>query len=410
MVSPTDFNPEKPSVMHLDLNSAFATIEQQANPLLRGKPIVVVAYDSPGGCILASSVEAKRLGIKTGHRVRDAQKIYPRLITLPSDPHKYRQVHLAMRKILADYTPHFFPRSIDDFALHFQNIHTSARGLQKVGLEIKRRIKSEIGDYLTVSIGLAPNRFLAKLASNLQKPNGLEEINSQNFLDVYRRLQLTDLCGISFRNETRLRIAHIHSVLDFYHASPQTLKIAFRSVLANYWYARLRGYEVDNYQSPRKSFGNSYALPHSTGSREELLPILQKLVEKTSFRLRQSGYQASGIHLALYYRDRTHWHKGLKLKNALFDSAEIYREMVKLLSLAPAQKPVHTLHETCFGLISNQKTQLDLFKDILQKKNLVASLDAINSRWGNFVISPARMILAKNNVPDRIAFGGIREL
>jgi len=409
MASQINFNSEIPSIMHIDMNSAFASIEQQANPLLRGKPIAVVAYDSPGGCILASSIEAKRLGIKTGHRVRDAKAIYPKLITILADPNKYRQVHLAFRKILADYTNDFYPKSIDEFVLHFKNYHTFDYGLKNIAREIKHRIKSEIGDYLTVSVGIGPNRFLAKTASNLRKPDGLEEINKNNFLDVYAHMNLTDLHGINLRNEARLKSAHIHSVLDLYYATPQKLKIAFQSVLADYWHARLRGYEIDNTEFTRKSFGNSYSLPHSTGTKEEIFPILQKLVEKTGLRLRSNGYKATGIHLALRYRDHTFWHKGKSFKKSLFGSLEIYREMIKLLYEAPC-KPIHTIHETCFGLISNKETQLQLFENVIEKENLVGSLDRINSRWGSFVITPARMVLAKNNVPERIAFGGIGEL
>ncbi|MEK7470692.1 MAG: DNA polymerase IV, partial [Patescibacteria group bacterium] len=101
--------------MHIDLNSCFATIEQQANPFLRGKPIAVGAYTTPNGCILAASVEAKRLGIKTGMRVKDGKVLYPKLIVLPSDPNKYRDVHLKLRKIISEYTNDFSPKSIDEF-------------------------------------------------------------------------------------------------------------------------------------------------------------------------------------------------------------------------------------------------------------------------------------------------------
>lgn len=416
MASQTNFNPDPPGVMHIDLNSAFASIEQQANPLLRGKPIAVVAYDSPGGCILASSIEAKALGIKTGHRVRDAKALYPKLITLPSDPNKYRAVHLAFRKILADYTNDFYPKSIDEFVLHFKNYHTFDHGLKNIAREIKHRIQAEIGDHLTVSVGIGPNRFLAKTASNLKKPDGLEEITKENFLNVYGRLKLTDLTGINLRYEARLRNAHIHSVVDLYSATPQKLKTAFHSILANYWYHWLRGYEaypsdnqVRNLEFARKSFGNSYSLPHSIGTKEEIFPLLQKLVEKTGLRLRSNGYKATGVHLALRYRDHTFWHQSKSFQKSLFGSLEIYREMIKLLYKAPL-KPVHTIHESCFGLISNKETQLDLFENVIEKENLIDSLDQINSRWGSFVITPARMILVKDKIPERIAFGGIREL
>jgi len=239
-----DFNSSPSTVMHIDLNSCFATIEQQANPFLRDKPIVVAAYDTPNGCIVAPSVQAKKLGIKVGMRVKDARLLCPDLIVLSPDPDKYRAVHLSLKKILSTYTPTVSPKSIDEFLLDFTGTPGLRRGLIIISQEIKSRIKKEIGDYLTVSIGLGPNRFLAKTASNLHKPNGLDEINKDNYLEIYKGLTLTDLNGIAHQNAIRLNTVGIYTVLDFFRADLRTLRMAFRSVLGYYWFVRLRGWEV----------------------------------------------------------------------------------------------------------------------------------------------------------------------
>src|SRR5512141_2875269 len=147
-----NFNPSPSLIMHIDLNSCFATIEQQANPLLRGKPVAVAAYTTPSGCILAPSVEAKRFGVKTGMRVKDGKMLCPDLIILPSDPWKYRGVHLSLRKLISEYTNDFEPKSIDEFVLELAGYPVLARSaIRDVGREIKERIKKEIGDWLTVS-------------------------------------------------------------------------------------------------------------------------------------------------------------------------------------------------------------------------------------------------------------------
>ena len=104
-------NHNAPTIMHVDLNSAFSTVEQQANPLLRGKPIVVAAYNSPNGCVVAPSIEAKQYGIKTGMTVRDARLLYPKVIVRTPDPSKYRFVHMQFRKIFQDYSPDVTPKS-----------------------------------------------------------------------------------------------------------------------------------------------------------------------------------------------------------------------------------------------------------------------------------------------------------
>lgn len=195
--------------MHVDLNSCFASIEQQANPLLRGRPTVVAAYTTGNGCILAVSREAKVLGIKTGMRVRDGTVLYPRLVVLPPDPEKYRWINRKLRVLLSSYTPYLSVESIDEIVMDlagtpvltqlssFRRMPESSAFLKwmpdqvrhdrscelamtEIAREIKQRIKAEIGEWLTVSIGIAPNRYLAKVASGLHKPDGLDIITKEN--------------------------------------------------------------------------------------------------------------------------------------------------------------------------------------------------------------------------------------
>ncbi len=436
--------------MHIDLNSCFATVEQQANPFLRGKPIAVAAYNSPGGCIVAPSIEAKKIGIKVGMRVRDGKLICSDLIVLTPDPAKYRSVHLALQKILSDYTNELYPKSIDEFVLNLEgypclgkrkkvffptssraergdlisktdchvasaprndNLDAKSSAMQSVAKEIKQRIKKEIGEWITVSIGIAPSRFLAKLASNLHKPDGLDEINSNNFLDIYSSLKLTDLCGIDIRNTARLNSVGIYSVIDFYNAELWKLKAAFKSVAGYYWYSRLRGYEIDNVEFGRRSFGNSYALPKPLIYSEELSPILSKLVTKMGARLRRAGFVARGVCVSVSYRDGTRWRRAVSFQKTFFDSRDIYKKAFKILSKSPCKKPVRKLAVSCFNLFVSSKTQLDLFDDVVKKQKLVNAVDDINNRWGDFVITPAKMLLTDSaSVPDRIAFGGVREL
>lgn len=406
-----DFNPKSSTMMHIDLNSCFATVEQQANPLLRGKPIAIAAYTTPSGCILAPSIEAKKYGIKTGMRVKEGKLLYPRLIVLPSDPEKYRNVHVSLRKILRDYTNDFVPKSIDEFILNFDGYPILARNsMHQIGKQIKQRIKVEIGEWLTVSVGIAPNRFLAKLASNLRKPDGLDEINKSNYLKIYSNMSLTDLSGIKIRNTARLVSAGIHNVIDFYNADIKTLKAAFNSINGYYWYLRLRGWEIDDFKLGRKSYGNSYALPKPLIFPEELSPILSKLVDKMGRRLRYADYKARGIHVSIVYRDWSRWHKGVSFPKVLFDSRDIYKKAFKIMCSAPDKKPVRELAVSCFNLLKSDFSQLELFEDILKKESLVKAIDKINEYWGDYIITPARMMSAKEAVPDRITFGGVKEL
>lgn len=159
------FNPNPPTILHIDLNSCFATVEQQAKPLLRGKVIGMALFTGRGGCVIAPSIEAKRLGIKTGMRVGEYQNIYPKMIILPPDPPKYRFVHMRIRHLLEEYSPKVVPKSIDEFVVDFSGTPSFKRGLVDTAQEIKDRMRAEIGGHLTTSVGIAPNRTLAKLAA-----------------------------------------------------------------------------------------------------------------------------------------------------------------------------------------------------------------------------------------------------
>lgn len=405
------FNTKPSTIMHLDLNSCFASIEQQANPFLRYKPVAVAAYDSPNGCILAASVEAKRLGIKTGMRVREGKLICPKLIILPPDPNKYRAVHLQLRELLRQYTDDVTPKSIDEFVLNLEGAPVMrSKDIFSVAREIKSRIKSEIGDWLTVSVGIAPNRYLAKVAAGLHKPDGLDEINAANYRDIYSKLTLMDLTGIKKNNTVRLNNMGIFTVMDFYNSSVKTLQLAFQSITGWYWHLRLHGFEIDDVVFGRRSYGNSFSLPKPYSTPEELAPILAKLVEKMGFRMRRAGYFARGVHLSLLYRDWSYWHHGQATPELVFDSRDIYKIAFAILLNCPYRKPVHTLAVSCFNLEQSENRQLSLLNDLEKKEKLVAAMDEINEKWGSFVITPALMLGTKSLVPDRIAFGGVKEL
>ena len=395
--------------MHVDINSCFATIEQQANPFLRGKPVAVAAYDSPRGCILAPSIEAKKYGVATGMRVIEGKKLCPALVILLPDPNKYRDVHLKLRKILAGYTNEFVAKSIDEFVLNLAGYPSVAElGMIGVARQIKQKIRKNIGDWITVSIGIAPNRFLAKVASNLKKPNGLEVIDKTNYLKVFAKLDVTDLCGIKKGYGSRLYCKGIYTARDFYNAPLWKLKSAFKSINSYYWYLRLRGFESDNVEFGRKSYGNSYALARPTVG-EGANSVLAKLVEKMSYRLRSGGYCASGIHLTILFKNGRYWHKGVSFSEQLFATPQILKKTRMIFDMAPKIE-IRNLAVSCFGLKSIGGLQLGLFNDLEKCFKLVLSVDAINKDFGAFTISSAQTLAAGNAVPDRIAFGGVKEL
>jgi len=410
------FNQTPSTVMHIDLNACFASIEQQANPKLRGKPVAVAAYASPGGCILAPSYEAKACGVKVGMRVREGRALCPDLVVLTPDPPKYRFVSQQLFRLFGEYTPDCVPLSVDEAVLDLSTVKSAklkvksyqrSEGvgpLWEVGREIKSRIKSEIGDWLRVNVGIGPNRFLAKTAASWHKPDGLDEINHHNLRQALGEFSLTDLCGINTRYQARLNTVGIFTPVDFLEAPLPTLRQAFGGICGYYWYLRLRGWEIDAVNFPRRSFGQSYALPRPTANGWELSRLLSKLCEKMGRRLREAGYQAFGVHLACVYGHGDLWHHGEKGRLALYSTRQLFTAAQRLLNSAQ-HRPVRLLAVSCFALEKTGSAQLDLWSTVDKERNLAQTLDQVNNRWGEFTITPALMAGMGSTIVDRIAFG-----
>ena len=192
-------------VMFLDMNSYFASCEQQRHPELRGKPLGVLTYDSPNAAVIAASKEAKKFGIKSGMRLGDCKLLCPQLITVTTHPAWYRKIHVDFMAILRSYCDDVIPKSIDEAVANFNSYRLVYDDLTAVAKQIKADITAQY-DYLTCSIGIAPNSFLAKLATGLQKIDGLIVITPENIDSHLATLKLTDLPGIATANERRLKI------------------------------------------------------------------------------------------------------------------------------------------------------------------------------------------------------------
>lgn len=405
-------NKNRPMIMHIDLNSCFATIEQQANPFLRGKPLVVAAYETPNACIVAPSVEAKRYGIKTGMRIRDARLLCNDIIVRTPDPSKYRDVHTKFKKIFMDYSDKVTPKSIDEAIVDFRGFEGTKIDLISIGKEIKQRMKDEIGEWIRCSIGIGTNRFLAKTGASLHKPDGLDLINHESIKDVYSNLKLIDLCGINVKYQARLNAHGIFTPTDFLNAPCDKLQsVVFKSVVGRWWYERLRGHEVDDIEYETKSIGQQYAIKIPTNDKKELASFLMKLSEKMGRRLRRQGYIARGVHVACVYNDWTYWHQGRLMDQELYTTQELYKCVWLVFNRQPQFKPVSKISVSCYGLEKSDTPQLSLFEmNDYKARKASDAMDEINDRFGEFIITPGIMMGMEDLILDRIAFGGVKEL
>lgn len=206
--------------------------------MLRGRPVAIVNRRTEHTMIVTASYEAKAMGVKLGMRLRDAKKLCPSLVGVESDPPKYRYVYHKLMAIMSEYSPNVRMKSIDEGVIDFADAPASVRerDLVEVGYEIKQRLKDEIGCWMRCNIGISTNRFLAKTAAGLHKPDGLDVLTSHNMRETFAKLELQDLTGIAGRNEHRLNAVGVYTPLAMLDASAEELHIAFKSICGEQWH------------------------------------------------------------------------------------------------------------------------------------------------------------------------------
>ena len=407
-------NRAEPTTLVVDLNCAFASIEQQHDPALRGRPLAIAAYDTDAATIVSSSREARDLGIKTGMRVFEGKAIYPFLLIKEPDPPKYRKVSDQLIQILERHTPDVLRMSIDEASADL----AGTPGLRKVGpegvaVEIKRAIRAEVGECVTSSIGVSTSIWMAKQASNLNKRDGLERIDHRNLVEVFGRLRLTDLSGIAEATERRLLLAGVHNPLEFLRSTPLQLRRAGMSRdVAAWWLQRLRGFEMGVFEAAgRKSYSHSHVLARSTASQRDLEELLMRLCEMVGRRLRAGGRMGRVVVLSAVYRPVPgHFSKQVTLSEPIATGEEIYHAALPLLAARDHRLEVGTLGVGLSGLVDADTRQLGLFggaavPEAQRERRLESAMDAIRDRFGEDAVQRARLLNRARVVRDRIAFG-----
>lgn len=395
--------------MHIDLNSAFATTEQQAHPHLRGKPMGVTNRLSKECCVIAASYEAKALGIKVGTRRSDALAICPEFIMLESDPSKYTHVYKKLIAIMQDYSPKIKMKSIDEGIIDFHGLEPVLKGrsLEDIGFEIKERVKEDIGEWMRINVGIGTNRFLAKQAAGWHKPDGLDTISSKNLLDYYKHMELMDLNGIAEGNSARLRSYDIMTPLQFFYAQEFKLKKqVFKSIEGTYWYRRLRGYEIDDYTTNLGRVGRQWVVHQPTHKDEYLLPCFSYLCETTGSKLRYRNVEARGVSVGMRFQNGEWWSDKRMYKTSFFTNQEIYRRALEIFSRRPNGMIVTQIEIHCYGLEPSNRSQLSMFEDVEKERWISEAVDSINDQFGMFTIYMATSLNGTKTVKQKIPFGG----
>lgn len=393
--------------MFIDLNSAFATTEQQARPSLRGKPMGVTNRISPHCCVIAASYEAKALGIKVGMRLDEARLICPKFIILETDPPKYHHVYKKLLAIMQDYSPSVQMKSIDEGVIDFHGLELLRDGpLAKIGSEIKRRVRTEIGDWMKVNIGIGPNRFLAKQAASWHKPDGLDVLDQNNLVQYYRSIKLTDLTGIASHYEARLNAAGIFTPLQFLETSADKLKrLVFHSIVGEDWHKRLRGYEVDGNPTTKGNVGRQFVLDVRTSDESIILPRFHYLCETTGKKLRHDNLDARGILVWAQFQTGDYWKNRKMFKTSFYTDQDLYARALYLFNQRPKHLVVTAMGITCYQLSPSTRNQNSLFEEINKQDWLTTAIDEVNNRYGAFMIHSLDTLEGKRIVKQKIPFG-----
>ncbi len=431
----------------VDFNSYFASVEQQVNPALRGKPVGVVPMMAESTCCIAASYEAKRFGVKTGTMVREARKLCPGIIFIEAQHAIYVHYHQLAVAAVDRIVPVRQVMSIDEMECELPTRWRSREQATRIAAAVKKEILSTVGDQLHTSIGVAPNTLLGKLASDMQKPNGLVILEAQDLPHGLFHLQLQDITGIGRSMLARLNQGGIHSVEQLYAAPRDVLHTVWGGVMGDEMYDKLRGVWYAPRTVVARSLGHSHILPPELRNPVGAFGVLNRLTQKAAMRLRKQQFYATGMSVSVrsdhrYRSDAPSSHGGhrdtrfgetqstqffLHALDTLWQSGLCQLQHPKgvgmvLHGLVPASMHTPSLFDeagkpTARALQGTAPTDsprslahIQNAKTLRDPTRLLAAMDVINKTQGKNALYFATAHNALNNAPMRIAFTRIPDI
>jgi DNA polymerase-4 len=373
-------------IMHIDMNAFFASVEQQSNPALRGKPIAVTGSEQRT-VILTASYEARAFGVKTGFTMWEAKHKCPQLVIVPANNRLYTHVSSQITRIFLDYTPIVETFSIDEAFLDITGSISLFGSVERICYLIKSRIKAKFG--ITCSIGVAPNKLLAKLASDMKKPDGLTFITNENRSSILETLPIRELCGIGRNMERHLNMMCIYTCGELGRCDEKRLTRKFGIVGTR---LKQMGQGIDN--SPVvaaedaeevKSVGHSMTLRKDIWERDDILKFLLQLSEMVGRRARRYGVWGRTVHLAIRYADFTTFGKQERQPGYINMTDDIYKAALKILDSLELAQPIRLLGIRITNL-QYASSQLPLFPEDQTKLRITEAMDRVNNRYGDFKV------------------------
>ncbi len=426
--------------LYLDLNSYFASVEQQTRPALRGRPVVVVPVETDFTCAIAASYPARAFGIKTGTMIREARLKCPQLVCVLADHQKYVEYHHRILDELDRHIPVGQVLSVDEVACQLRGQWRTPEGALALARRIKAGIAKNVGECLTSSIGISTNRLLAKIASDLQKPDGLVTLHPRELPGRLAHLALHDLPGIGPNLERRLWAARIDTLEQLWACPPKQLRALWGSVQGErFWYA-LRGLELPEAPTTRRMVSHSHVLAPEHRSAAMAGVVVRRLLLKAASRLRRLGCYATRLDLGARIDHGPRVEFGARFEPvcdnfALLEAlAGLWNTLREKTSAARFKQVSVTLH----GLVPEEELrQLHLFNGATAdptvpaasspaeqarrklRERLSEAMETVNRRFGRDAVTVGVMPgsvkdftgakVAFNRVPDRRDFEDLME-
>ena len=394
-------------ILHVDMNSFYASVEMAYDPKLKGKPLAIAGTpEERRGIIVTCSYEARKFGVKTTMPLWEAKKLCPKLIVMKPNFERYRIASHGMFNILHQYSDLVEPVSIDEG-------YVDITGSFELGspLEIAQRIQKQLLTQLDLpcSIGIAPNRFLAKMASDMKKPLGITILRKRDVEKVLWPLPVIEMHGVGKKSAEKLNHHHIYTISDLAKANDIQLK-ALLGINGIRLKERANGIDprpVDpDAASEFKSVGNSTTLPNDSTNQHQLLQVLERLVEKVAIRMKRKKVMAASLGITIRYKDRKTINRSKKLDNPISQQEDLYKECKQIFLKNWNGNSVRLLGVTGSDLIESKQAvkQLDLFsyeKDA-KKEPLLETLNQLRQKYGNGIIDRAGEKITKMEQQDPI--------
>lgn len=378
------------TIMHVDMNSYFATVEQQANPALRGKPVGIIKALGRG-CVIAASVEAKKYGVKTGTTVWEAKKLCPQIVLVPSDMDKYFSITQGFIQIATDYSPSWEVFSIDELFLDVtQTQYLYPGGAFQIALEVKERIRQDLGEWIKCSVGISFTKLLAKLASEMHKPDGLTFLEEPDYLEETANIAVSEVCGIGGARARWLNDRGAHTL-------GQARKLGgLDPVMADLVWLRVDEPLAETANlAVAKSVSRTFTTFSVLSTQDSVLRLVRNLVEEATAKLREMGMTGRTFCLSL---------DGFWARKTISIPSDDPKVAFGLLAGEYLRAPVVGVRQAGVWItnlvLSTQCSMLN------QREDLLNAVDRINNRFGGFTLYPGSLLGEELIRPEVTGFLG----